>query len=230
MGPVERSQSVRTLQRSSVQPAATGPHAELFLAALRHLFAAAIFALRCGAARGLPVMNGASVLGKPRHHESVEQQTAPPQYTAKDFQLEVLSKLGEMESFAGSLEESWSKQLEAVREQRLLKFDSRTLIALAAIALSVAGYVVEDARNSARLDREIEATKGRVMRLEQIAATNTEVRIRTAGQLARVTLGEDRSVEPEWSDVRRPVIEGLVNAGIAVVISVSMALHRHWWK
>ena len=135
-------------------------------------------------------MNGASVLGKPRHHESVDQQTAPPQYTAKDFQLEVLSKLGEMESFAGSLEESWSKQLEAVREQRLLKFDSRTLIALAAIALSVAGYVVEDARNSARLDSEIEATRARVIRLEQIAATNTEGRIRMEVQLGELRDGQ----------------------------------------
>jgi hypothetical protein len=135
-------------------------------------------------------MNEASVLGKPRHHESVEKQTGPPQYTAKDFQLEVLSKLGEMESLAGSLEESWSKQLEAIREQRLLKFDSRTLIALAAIALSVAGYVVEDARNSARLDSEIEATKARVVRLEQIAATNTEGRIRMEVQLGELRDGQ----------------------------------------
>jgi hypothetical protein len=135
-------------------------------------------------------MNEASVLGKPRRHESVEKPTAPPQYTAKDFQLEVLSKLDEMESLAGSLEESWSKQLEAVREQRLLKFDSRTLIALAAIALSVAGYVVEDARNSARLDSEIESTKGRVVRLEQIAATNTEGRIRTEVQLGELRGGQ----------------------------------------
>jgi hypothetical protein len=135
-------------------------------------------------------MNEATVLGKPRHHESVEKPTAPPQYTTKDFQLEVLSKLDEMESLAGSLEESWSKQLEAVREQRLLKFDSRTLIALAAIALSVAGYVVEDARNSARLDSEIESTKGRVVRLEQIAATNTEGRIRTEVQLGELRGGQ----------------------------------------
>ena len=135
-------------------------------------------------------MNGASVSGKPRQHESVEKQTGPPQYTAKDFQLEVLSKLGEMESLAGSLEESWSKQLEAVREQRLLKFDSRTLIALAAIALSVAGYVVEDARNSARLDSEIESTKARVVRLEQIAATNTEGRIRMEVQLGELRDGQ----------------------------------------
>jgi hypothetical protein len=135
-------------------------------------------------------MNEASVSGKPRHHESVEQQTCPPQYTTKNFQLEVLSKLGEMESFAGSLEKSWSKQLEAVREQRLLKFDSRTLIALAAIALSVAGYVVEEARNSARLDSEIESTKARVVRLEQIAATNTEGRIRTEVQLGELRSGQ----------------------------------------
>lgn len=87
-----------------------------------------------------------------------------------------------METLAGSLDESWSKQLEAVREQRFLKFDSRTLIALAAIALSVAGYFVEDARNS--------ATKARVMRLEQIAATNTEGRIRTEVQLGELRDGQ----------------------------------------
>ena len=167
-------------------PGPTGPPSELE----RYLFAAAIFALRRRAARGLPVMNGASVSGKPRQHESVEKQTGPPQYTAKDFQLEVLSKLGEMESLAGSLEESWSKQLEAVREQRLLKFDSRTLIALAAIALSVGGYVVEDARNSARLDSEIESTKARVVRLEQIAATNTEGRIRMEVQFGELRDGQ----------------------------------------
>ena len=135
-------------------------------------------------------MNETSVIGKPRHHESVEKPIGAPPYTAKDFQLEVLSKLGEMESFAGSLEESWSKQLEAVREQRLLKFDSRTLIALAAIALSVAGYVVEEARNSARLNSEIESTKARVVRLEQIAATNTEGRIRTEVQLGELRSGQ----------------------------------------
>lgn len=135
-------------------------------------------------------MNEASVIGKPRHHESGEKPTGTPAYTAKDFQLEVLSKLGEMESFAGSLEESWSKQLEAVREQRLLKFDSRTLIAMAAIAVSVAGYVVEEARNSARLDSEIDSTKARIVRLEQIAATNTEGRIRTEVQLGELRSGQ----------------------------------------
>jgi hypothetical protein len=42
--------------------------------------------------------------------------------------------------------------------------------------------VIQGARNSARQDTEIEATKARVVRLEQIAATNTEGRIRTEVQ------------------------------------------------
>ena len=47
------------------------------------------------------------------------------QYSAKDFQLEVLDRLAEVQDFAASLEQSWEKKLEAVKEQRLLKFDSR---------------------------------------------------------------------------------------------------------
>lgn len=112
-------------------------------------------------------------------------------YTAKDFQLEVLDRLAEMQSLTESMEESWNKKLEAVKEQRLLKFDSRTLIALGAIALSITGYVIQDARNTAKQDSEIEATKARVVRLEQIAATNTEARIRTEVQLEELRGGQD---------------------------------------
>jgi len=126
-----------------------------------------------------------------RHRVGGEKAGPGVQYTAKDFQLEVLGKLAEVQSLAESMEESWEKKLEAVREQRLLKFDSRTLIALGAVALSVAGYIVQDARNSARLDSEIEATKARVIRLEQIAATNTEARIRTEVQLGELREGQD---------------------------------------
>jgi hypothetical protein len=50
--------------------------------------------------------------------------------------------------------------------------------------------VYPDARNSARQDTEIEATKARVMRLEQIAATNTEGRIRTEVQLGELRDGQ----------------------------------------
>jgi hypothetical protein len=95
-----------------------------------------------------------------------------------------------MQSAAASLEEDWDQKLGAVRDQRLVKFDSRALVALAAVALSVAGYVIQEARNTARQDSEIEATTARVMRLEQIAATNTEARIRTEVQLGELRDGQ----------------------------------------
>ena len=112
-------------------------------------------------------------------------------YTAKDFQLEVLDRLQEMQSFAEALQVTWDRKLEAVRDQRLLKFDSRTLIAMAAVALSIAGYVIQDARNTSRQDAEIEATKARLVRLEQIATTNTEARIRTEVQLGELREGQN---------------------------------------
>ena len=52
------------------------------------------------------------------------------------------------------------------------------------------GDVWNDARNSARQDNEIEATKARVVRLEQIAATNTEGRIRTEVELGELREGQ----------------------------------------
>ena len=122
----------------------------------------------------------------------MERSAPTVPYSAKDFQLEVLDRLEEMRSVAEALDASWEKKLQAVREQKLLKFDSRTLIALGALALSIIAYIVQDARNTARQDSEIEATKARVMRLEQIATTNTEARIR-----AEVQLGELRDGQQE---------------------------------
>jgi len=119
-----------------------------------------------------------------------ERLASPGQYTARDFQLDVLDRLEDMRNFAEGLQESWDRKLETVKEQRLLKFDSRTVIALAAVALSVTGYVIQDARNSSKQDTEIEATKARVLRLEQIAATNTEARIRTEVQLGELRDGQ----------------------------------------
>ena len=125
-----------------------------------------------------------------QRHGGAEKSAPTVTYTAKDFQLEVLDKLAEMQGLAESLRQSWSNDLKAVKEQRLLKFDSRTLIALMAIALSIAGYVIQDARNTARQDSELEATKARVQRLEQIAAANTEGRIRTEVQLGELREGQ----------------------------------------
>lgn len=134
-------------------------------------------------------MSETSVLSK--HSRIAERPGLGGAYTAKDFQLEVLDRLEEMREQAAALDESWDKKLAAVREQRVLRFDSRTLIALGALALSVSGYVIQDARSTARQDSEIESTKARVLRLEQIAATNTEGRIRTEVQLGQLREGQN---------------------------------------
>ncbi len=70
------------------------------------------------------------------------------------------------------------------------RFEPRALAALAAIVLSVAGYVIQDARNSSRQDAEIETAKVRLTNLERIAATNTESRIRTEVQLGELREGQ----------------------------------------
>jgi len=121
---------------------------------------------------------------------AAEKANAGTQYTTKDFQLEVLGQLSELQNLAAAMEQNWREELKAIKDQRLLKFDSRTLVALGAIALSITGYIVQDARNTARQDSEIESTKARVVRLEQIAATNTEGRIRTEEELAKLREGQ----------------------------------------
>lgn len=135
-------------------------------------------------------MNEDNFLNRQRRHPSVEKPAAMGPYTARDFQFEVLDKLAEMENLAQNLRENWGKELKAATDQRLVKFDSRTLIAMGAIALSITGYVIQSARNAARQDSEIEATKARVVRLEQIAATNTEGRIRTEVELGELRDGQ----------------------------------------
>jgi hypothetical protein len=50
------------------------------------------------------------------------------------------------------------------------------------------------------------------------------------GQPGRMTLAERRITELERNDVRRTVIERFVNAGIALLISIAIALRGHWWK
>jgi len=50
------------------------------------------------------------------------------------------------------------------------------------------------------------------------------------GQPGRMKLAEDRLLALERNDLRRTVIERLVNASIAVLISAAIALHTHWWK
>jgi len=113
-------------------------------------------------------------------------------YTAKDFQLEVLGQLAEVQAVTEALQESLAGEIKKSQEQnRLLRFDGRTLVAIGAIALSLTGYVLQDARNSSRRDAEIETTKARVTALEKIATTNTEGRIRTEVELDELRQGQE---------------------------------------
>lgn len=67
--------------------------------------------------------------------------------------------------------------------------------------------------------------------LEKLSRMETKMEMLVGnGQPGRMTLAEDRIVELERNDVRRTVIERFVNAGIAVLISVGIALREHWWK
>jgi len=65
-------------------------------------------------------------------------------------------------------------------------------VAIGAIAVSLTGYILQDARNSSRRDAEIETIKARVESLEKIAAANTEGRIRSDMQLGELREGQEQ--------------------------------------
>lgn len=121
-----------------------------------------------------------------------KQARAVP-YTSKDFQLEVLGQLAEVQELTESLREALQLEIKRSREQnKLLRFDGRTLVAIGAIALSLTEYVLQDARNSSRRDAEVETLKSRVLQLEEVAEANTEKRVRL-----EVQLGEVRETQAE---------------------------------
>jgi hypothetical protein len=129
------------------------------------------------------------------------------QYTARDLQLEMLDRLAEMQTLTETSQDMWRTELKALRQENSpLRFDPKTLVAIGAIALSITGYVLQDARNSSKRDAEIEATKVRVTHLEQIAATNTEARVRTEVQLGELREGQveiKRLIEAHDSGVKK---------------------------
>ena len=119
------------------------------------------------------------------------RQPVPGPVNARDFQAEVLERLAQNQELAQALAESWRNEVAAIKEQsKGPKLDLRSLTAICAIALSVAGYVIQDARNSSRQDSEIETTKARVTNLERIAATNTEARVRSEVELNELRQGQ----------------------------------------
>jgi len=126
---------------------------------------------------------------KPRQPDAKQARTT--QYTARDFQLEVLERLAATQELTEASQETWRHELKLLRELNSpLKFDPRTLVALGAVALSLTGYALQDARNTSKRDAEMEAMKLRVTHMEQIAATNTEARVRTEVQLQDLHEGQ----------------------------------------
>jgi hypothetical protein len=118
-----------------------------------------------------------------------------------DFQHEVLERLTHLETTSRVV------QLDRDAERgSKTRFDPKVIAAIGAIFLSIAGYVIQDARNSSRQDAEIETTKVRLTNLERIATTNTEARIRTEVQLGELQKGQEeikRMIEHHETDTLR---------------------------
>ena len=68
---------------------------------------------------------------------------------------------------------------------------SKTALETNVPGLIASFFVYPDARNTARQDSELAATQARVQRLEQIAATTTEARIRTEVELGELRDGQN---------------------------------------
>jgi len=137
-------------------------------------------------------MTEGEILNRRRMRPSAERPPTPAEYTAKDFQLEVLERLAEMQAMAEGLQEWCRVQFTTIKEQAsIARFDPRTLVAIGAIALSITGYVLQDARNTSRRDAEVETIKMRVTSLERIAEVNTEGRVRMDVELKELHEGQE---------------------------------------
>jgi hypothetical protein len=74
-------------------------------------------------------MNDDDELIRPRTASGVKARAVP--YTSKDFQLEVLGQLSEVQELTESLREALQLEIKRSREQnKLLRFDGRTLVAI----------------------------------------------------------------------------------------------------
>jgi len=142
------------------------------------------------------------VLNVPKARVPTGKQSLVARHTDQDSQLEMLSELRQLEASLESVKDD-IKAVKSRGEGR--KFDARTIVAICAIALSLAGYVVQEARNSSRQDAEIEMTKARVSNLERIAAANTEARIRSEVEFKALREGQEeikRMLERHDSQMR----------------------------
>jgi hypothetical protein len=128
-----------------------------------------------------------SLLNKPRQHASSGKQPLVVRSTDQDSQLEMLDRLMQLETSLASVKEG----LKAIKSRgELRKLDARTLVALGAMALSITGYVIQDARNTSRQDTEIETAKARLAIVERVQAINTDGRIRMEVELQQLREGQ----------------------------------------
>jgi len=129
------------------------------------------------------------LLNKPTQRVgSAGKQPLVERHTDQDSQREVLDKLTQLEVSLVSVRDD----LQAVKHRaEARKLDGRTIVALCALALSLAGYVIQEARNTSRQDTEIETAKARLTVVERIQATNTEGRIRMEVELQQLRQGQE---------------------------------------
>lgn len=129
-----------------------------------------------------------SLLNKSRQRASSGKRPLVVRETRENSQLETLDKLTHLETSLASVKDD----LKAAKTRgEFGKLDARTIVALVAIALSITGYVIQEARNTSRQDAEIEMTKARVSNLERIAAANTEARIRSEVEFKALREGQE---------------------------------------
>lgn len=86
----------------------------------------------------------------------------------------------------------------------------------------IGGEIATNGRIDQRFEHEVLEKLSRLEAKMDMLAGN--------GQPGRMTLAENRLTDLERNDVRRTVIERFVNAGIALLISIAIALRGHWWK
>jgi soluble cytochrome b562 len=127
-----------------------------------------------------------SLLNRPRQRADTGKQPLVVRQTENDSQVEILEKLAKVEAVLNST----TDEVKAKDYGKSFTMFVKSVVAVCAIVISVAGYVIQDARNSSRQDAEIEATKVRVTNLEKIATANTEGRIRTEVELQGLREGQ----------------------------------------
>jgi len=128
-----------------------------------------------------------TLVSRPRQRTATGKQQLVVRGAPDDLQPEVLGKLTHLERSLASVE----SELQAIKSRDSKRWDARTLVTLAAIALSITGYVIQDARSSSRQEAEIEMMRVRIVNLEGIATANTEARIRTEVELKGLREGQE---------------------------------------